>query len=90
MAIRKTGRRRINLKIGRIFAVLFAAVLCFAMFAINSQAFPGGSLAMNRQSGVGIIMPDTGGIGITIFYVVGIALMTGAVLYLIFKKKKDV
>ena len=79
----------INLKTRRIFAVLFAAVLCFAMFAINSYASLGGSLTAIRQTGVGILLPDTGGIGITIFYVVGITLMTGAVLYLIIKKKRD-
>ncbi len=40
------------------------------------------------ENKTGSLLPETGGIGTTIFYVVGISLMLGAVILLITKKKK--
>ena len=74
---------------GRIFAIIFAAGLLLIMLAVISFAVPGGTGTIIRQEGPAGILPYTGGIGTTIFYIAGISIMTGSALYLIFKKKKD-
>ena len=59
----------------------------------STTATPGnltdGSVSMNVENNAGIILPSTGGIGTTIFYVVGSALVIGAAVLLDTKKRKS-
>ncbi len=56
-------------------------------FEINDANLEGEN-AVKVINKTGSLLPETGGIGTTIFYVVGISLMLGAVILLITKKKK--
>lgn len=49
----------------------------------------GFSVIRCSAAGSSIVLPDTGGIGTTIFMVGGVALMVIAVVFLIVKKYKD-
>lgn len=44
---------------------------------------------LNIENASGLVMPTTGGIGTTIFYVVGVALVVGAGVLLVVKKRTD-
>lgn len=46
-----------------------------------------GTLQITVENSSGFLLPNTGGIGTTVFYVVGGVLMAGAVILLAFKKK---
>ncbi len=61
----------------KILAVILSLALGVMMFAVGASAVSGGA-----------VLPGTGGIGVTIFYVVGIVLIVGAVFFFIYKKKK--
>ena len=57
--------------------IILSLVLGVMMFAVGASAATGGT-----------VLPDTGGIGVTIFYIVGIVLIVAAAFFFIYKKKK--
>ena len=72
--------------------LLFVAIAIFGMFrGFNSEKYVSAVLNQTFKGEVenktGSLLPSTGGIGTTIFYIVGITLMLGAAIVLISKKR---
>ena len=57
--------------------IILSLVLGVILFAVGASAATGGA-----------VLPGTGGIGVTVFYIVGIVLIVAAVFFFIYKKKK--
>ena len=55
------------------------------LFTVNLGA---ATLTADVENNSGSILPGTGGIGVTIFYVTGLTLMIGAAIFFIYRKKK--
>jgi len=48
----------------------------------------GRTLSATVQDNAGSILPGTGGIGVTVFYIAGLSITVGAALFLIYRKKR--
>jgi len=48
----------------------------------------GMTLSATVQNNAGNILPGTGGIGVTVFYILGISITVGAAIFLIYRKKR--